>query len=150
MKISTKGRYALEAITDLAIHAGMNYESIRSIAERRRMSDNYLEQIFLLLRKAGVVESVRGPQGGYRIARELESITAGDVLHAVEGRMAPVHCLDSTLGEEPCKKEDRCVTRRIWLRMMLEMDAVLGQVTIADLAEAVKHDDAFPALDFSI
>ena len=150
MKISTKGRYALEAITDLAIHAGMQYESIRSIAGRRRMSDNYLEQIFLLLRKAGLVESVRGPQGGYRIAREPADITAGDVLHAVEGRMAPVHCLDRTPGEEPCKNEDQCVTRKIWRRMMLEMDAVLDQVTLSDLAEAVKRDEALPALDFSI
>lgn len=150
MKISTKGRYALEAITDLAIHAGMNYESIRSIAERRRLSDNYLEQIFLLLRKAGVVESIRGPQGGYRIAREPSRITAGDVLHAVEGRMAPVLCLDDEGAEKPCGKESRCVTRKVWCKMMLAMDAVLGQVTIADLAEAVRLEDAFPALDFSI
>ena len=150
MKISTKGRYALEAITDLANHAGMNYESIRSIAERRGLSDNYLEQIFLLLRKAGVVESVRGPQGGYRITREPSLITAGDVLHAVEGRMAPVLCLDDEAAEKPCGKENRCVTRKVWCKMMLAMDAVLGQVTIADLAEAVRREDAFPALDFSI
>jgi Rrf2 family cysteine metabolism transcriptional repressor len=150
MKISTKGRYALEAVTDLAIHAGMNYESIRSIAERRRLSDNYLEQIFLLLRKAGVVESIRGPQGGYRIVREPSLITAGDVLHAVEGRMAPVLCLDDGATEKPCGKEGRCVTRKVWCKMMLAMDAVLGQVTIADLAEAVRQEDAFPALDFSI
>jgi Rrf2 family transcriptional regulator, cysteine metabolism repressor len=150
MKISTKGRYALEAVTDLAIHAGMDFESIRSIAERRRLSDNYLEQIFLSLGKAGIVESIRGPQGGYRITREPADITAGEVLHAVEGRMAPVHCLDGTRDEVPCGNETRCVTRKVWHRMMLEMDTVLGQVTIADLAEAVKREDAVPALDFSI
>jgi Rrf2 family protein len=150
MKISTKGRYALEAVTDLVIHAGTNYESIRSIADRRKLSDNYLEQIFLLLGKAGIVESVRGPQGGYRISRESASITAGDILHAVEGRMAPVHCLDNIPDDAPCGFENRCVTRKLWHSMMMEMDAVLGNVTIADLADAVKSEDAFPALDFII
>ena len=87
MKISTKGRYALEAVTDLVLHAGDQYGSIRGIAQRRGLSDNYLEQLFLQLRRAGLVESVRGPQGGYRLARDPSAVSAGDVLRAAEGSL---------------------------------------------------------------
>ena len=150
MKISTKGRYALEAVTDLVLHAGAQYESIRNIAERRGLSENYLEQIFLLLRKSGIVESVRGPQGGYRIAMAPELISAGSILHAVEGQMAPVQCLATDENKEACDREDRCVTRRVWNRMMLEMNAILDEVTIGKLVEAVRKDEQTPVLDFCI
>ena len=150
MKISTKGRYALEAVTDLTLHAGMQFESIRGIAERRSLSENYLEQIFILLRHAGIVESVRGPQGGYRITRDPDLITAGDVLHAVEGQMAPVLCLASDDESGLCEREARCVTRKVWQTMMREMDLVLNQVTIGKLAEAVRTEQLIPVSDYII
>ncbi len=150
MKISTKGRYALEAITDLMLHAGTAYSSIRGIAERRHLSDNYLEQIFLLLRKAGLVESIRGPQGGYRLARDPSSMTAGEVIRAVESQMTPVGCLSTEGGDHTCVRESECVTRRVWSRMMHEMNQVLDRVTLDDLAKAVQCEQKAPSLDFCI
>ncbi len=152
MKISTKGRYALEAVTDLALHAGDQYGSIRGIAQRRGLSDNYLEQLFLQLRRAGLVESVRGPQGGYRLARDAAQVTAGDVLRAAEGSLSPVECLTPAEGEH-CAREAQCVTRGIWQRLASEMDEVLDRISIAVLVGAVRDEqvrESEPFVDYCI
>ncbi len=152
MKISTKGRYALEAVTDLALYAGDQYGSIRGIAQRRGLSDNYLEQLFLQLRRAGLVESVRGPQGGYRLARDASQVTAGDVLRAAEGNLSPVDCLSPVEGGH-CAREAQCVTRSIWQRLAHEMDEVLDRISIGALVEAVRLEqdrETEPFADYCI
>lgn len=113
MKISTKGIYALEVAVDLAIYADdENRVSIRSVAERRKLSEKYLERIVSMLKRAGIVKSTRGAYGGYCLAREPKDITVLDVLMAAEGDLAPVQCLtkDTDCGID-C---DTCATRSTW------------------------------------
>lgn len=149
MKMSTKGRYALEAVTDLAIHAGEGTESIRAISARRGLSDNYLEQIFLQLRKAGLLQSVRGPQGGYRLAKDPSEMTAWDIVSVVEERMSPVQC--PAPGEQgECGRGDHCASRIIWDGMFKELERTLRQVTVASLLAAVEHETQLGADDYCI
>lgn len=135
MKISTKGRYALEAILDLAIYATSEYESVRNIAQRRNISENYLEQIFAGLRKKGIVQSIRGKQGGYRLARHTKDITAGEVIRALEGSLAPVACVSEDKCMQKCDRDDLCVTNILWQKMMNEINMAVDSVTIEDLVE---------------
>ncbi len=135
MKISTKGRYALEAILDLAVNSPNEYESVRNVAERRNISENYLEQIFSGLRKKGIVESIRGKQGGYRLARHAEDITAGEVIRALEGSLAPVACVSGGECKQKCDRYDLCVTNILWQKMMNEINTAVDSVTIKDLVE---------------
>ena len=134
MKISTKGQYALEALMDLQLHAVDGQESLRNIAARRGISEHYLEQIFTLLRKAGIVESIRGAQGGYRLAREPYNITAGEIIRSAEGSLYPVKCVGSK-GEDKtcCPMLDRCVTRPLWAKIAFEIDSVVDGVTLEEL-----------------
>ena len=149
MKISTKGRYALEAVTDLALHAGNNTESVRAISARRGLSDNYLEQIFLMLRKAGLLESIRGPQGGYRLAVAPQNLSAWDILSVVEDRMSPVECpAPGQAGD--CGRGDRCATRSVWDGMLRELERSLRQVSVADLMAAVEQEKRLQADEFYI
>jgi Rrf2 family cysteine metabolism transcriptional repressor len=141
MRISTKGRYAVEALTDLVLNHGTDFDSIREIAERRHISENYLEQIFLLLRKAGIVESVRGAQGGYRIAKEPDEISISDIVYAVEGDFSPVPCLSAEVKEETCDREKVCVTRSVWKRLMDEMESCLDSVNLASLVECIHTEE---------
>ena len=107
MKISTKGRYALRLMLDLALHDSDAPVRIKDIAARQDISDKYLEQIISSLNKAGYVKSIRGPQGGYKLARDPESYTVGMILRLTEGSLAPVACLDDEVNT--C---DRCWMRR--------------------------------------
>ena len=137
MKISTKGQFALEALIDLQLHAVDGQESLKNIAVRRGISEHYLEQIFALLRKAGIVESIRGAQGGYRLAREPRSITAGEIIRSAEGPLYPVKCVGSkTEDENLCPMIDRCVTRPLWARITAEIDSVIDGVTLLDLMDS--------------
>jgi Rrf2 family protein len=133
MKISTKGRYALEAVVDLACHSDERLESLKNIAQRLGKSKNYLEQLFIQLRKAGVVESIRGAQGGYRLAKHPQDITVGDVVRPVEGSLLPVHCLKESEGGLPCENELFCPTISVWAKVGEEINQIMEQVTIQDL-----------------
>jgi Rrf2 family cysteine metabolism transcriptional repressor len=101
MKISTKGRYGLEALVALALHQGEGPVSLKSISERCGLSEAYILQIFLVLRRAGIVTSTRGAQGGYMLSREPLQITAGEVLVALEGPLSPVSC---KIGRASCRE----------------------------------------------
>ena len=133
MRISTKGQYALEAVLDLAHHSKDSLESLKNIAQRLDKSKNYLEQLFVQLRKAGVVESVRGAQGGYRLAKKPEEITAGDVVRPVEGSLQPVYCLEDPSSCTICMKGHICPTMDLWRKVGEEIEMVLDQITIQDL-----------------
>lgn len=136
MKVSTKGRYAIEAIVDLSIHSRQNLENLKNISDRLDISKNYLEQIFVSLKKNKIVDSVRGPKGGYKLARDAKHITAGDVIRAVEGSLTPVNCVKEEKCNHPCGSYETCVTRVLWENMMNTINKVTDEITINDLAEA--------------
>lgn len=132
MLVSTKGRYALRAVVDIAENSTAHRVSLRSVAERQSISDKYLEAIVKPLVMAGVLTSVRGKNGGYQLARPANEITAGDVIRAVEGDIAPIPC--SNPEGERCQRESSCRTARFWTGLENVVDSYLGSVTIADLA----------------
>lgn len=149
MKISTKGRYGLEALVDLAIHGADEYINLKSIAERQGFSDNYLEQLFGSLKRNGLVESIRGAQGGYKLSRNAGEITVKQVLNALEGPLALVDCIVED-KEVRCDKFDCCVTRVLWQRAMDELDAVTDAITLADLVECSKKSTKTVNLEYYI
>lgn len=134
MKISTKGRYALRLMLDLAMYSeGGELIRIRSIAQRQEISEKYLEQIISTLNHAGFVKSVRGAQGGYRLAREPKEYTVGMILRLTEGSLAPVACLDDEINE--CERVNQCATLEVWERLKKAIDEVVDNITLQDLVE---------------
>ncbi len=115
MKISTKGRYALRLMLDLALNNTGEYITIKSIAARQNISEKYLEQIISLLNRAGYVKSIRGAQGGYRLARDPGEYTVGMILRLTEGSLAPVECVDEETGN--CNRNNGCVTKEVWAEL---------------------------------
>ena len=112
MKISTRGRYALRMMLDMALADSGKPVRVKEIAERQEISEKYMEQIMSILNKAGFVRSVRGPQGGYFLTRKPEEYTVGMILRLTEGSLSPVDCLDE--GSENCPRQESCVTFILW------------------------------------
>ena len=112
MKISTKGRYALRMLIDLASHRDEGFVSLKDIAERQDISKKYLEQIVPMLNKDGILRTNRGNRGGYQLAKQPADITVGDILRSTEGNLAPVSCLEFEPNE--CPRMDECATLYIW------------------------------------
>lgn len=131
MKISTKGRYALRLMLDIAVNDAVEPVRLKDTAERQAISVKYLEQIISLLVRAGYVKSIRGPQGGYRLAKKPSEYTVGMILRQVEGNMVPVACLDN--GAVDCERQGGCVTIRIWKELDAAIRSVLDKYTLADL-----------------
>ena len=131
MKLSTKGRYGLRAMIDLAQYSGDAPVSIISISERQDISERYLEQLVALLRKAGLVRSIRGAGGGYVLAKE---ISVGDILRALEGSLEPVECpgLDPAGG---CKSADSCVSKYVWKRINESISRTVDEIMLDQLVE---------------
>ena len=136
MKLSTKGRYGVTAMYDLAMNCQGGPISLKSIAQRQEISEHYLEKLMNQLRIAGLVKSIRGVQGGYVLAKPETEITVGDIIRVLEGPIAPVDCLLSDQeNNEYCDKADSCVTRNIWLRVAASIAGVLDGITLADLSK---------------
>ena len=135
MKISTKGRYALRLMLDLAQQPPTEYVSIKSVATRQGLSEKYLEQIIKMLSKSGLVESTRGKSGGYRLTRTPESYTVGEILRVTEGSLAPVSCLEE---EHHCENCDDCVTYEIWQNVLDAINEVVDSITLSYLVEKQK------------
>ncbi len=135
MKISTKGRYALRLMLDLAQQPPAEYVSIKSVATRQGISEKYLEQIIKLLSKGGLVESTRGKSGGYRLTRAPEQYTVGEILRVTEGSLAPVSCLEE---DHHCENCDDCVTYEIWQNVLDAINEVVDSITLAYLVEKQK------------
>lgn len=136
MRVSTRGRYALRAMIDLAQHDSQGPVARQDIADRQEISADYLAQIFMPLQAAGLVEGVKGPGGGYRLARDPARLRAGDVFRAAEGPVAVVHCTLPCPDEGPeCSRVDRCVTHLLWNRVSDAVTEVLDSVTLRDLAD---------------
>ena len=131
MKISTKGRYALRLMIDVAIHQNEGYVALRDAAQRQGISVKYLEQIAGMLSKAGMLLSGRGPQGGYRLAKAPESYTVGSILRLTEGDLAPVACLGGL--EKRCERSDACATLDFWTGLYAAVNAYVDRFTLADL-----------------
>ena len=134
MLISTKGRYALRVMVDLALHKDGNYIPLNDIAERQNISEKYLESIVASLSKAGIVDSVRGKGGGYRLTNDLYSYTVARVLNATEGSVAPVACIAKDGGVD-CERRDVCPTLSMWQDLKKVVDNYFENVTVKDLAE---------------
>lgn len=131
MKISTKGRYALRLMMDLAVHSGSSPVRIKDIALRQGISDKYLEQIISNLNKAGYVKSIRGPQGGYQLSKPPVDYTVGMILRLTEGSLAPVACMEDVANT--CDKMQGCATLKLWVRLDEAIKGVVDNVTLADL-----------------
>ena len=130
MKISTKGRYALRLMLDLALSDPGVPVPLRDVAQRQDISDKYLEQIVTPLSRAGLVRSVRGAGGGYLLTRDPAEYTVGEILRPLEGSLAPVSCVD---GSECCCRADQCVTREVWREIQQAVTGVVDHITLADL-----------------
>ena len=134
MKLSTKGRYGLRAMIDLADYSEKMPQSIANIAARQSISDSYLEQLMAKLKKAGLIESIRGSQGGYVLARESSSISVGDILRALEGDLSPVKCA-GIKGESGCSGSGSCVTRNVWKRIDDSIQSAVDSIYLNELVE---------------
>ncbi|MDD6325240.1 MAG: Rrf2 family transcriptional regulator [Lachnospiraceae bacterium] len=140
MKISTKGKYGLRAMIDLAQYSEQEAVSISSIAQRQKISESYLEQLVAKLKKAGLVVSTRGAAGGYRLARSASEISVGDVLRALEGDVRAVICTAQT--EEGCEGEELCVTKYVWQRINESIEKTVDEMMLDQLvAESRKAQE---------
>ena len=141
MRISTKGRYAIKLMLDLATNDNGEPIRLKDVARRQEISEKYLEQIISVLNKAGFVRSIRGPQGGYVLSKRPEEYTVGMILRLTEGSLAPVECAEKESGA--CEREDDCVTLILWKKLNDAINGVVDHVTLADLLEwqAAKAND---------
>lgn len=133
MKLSTKGRYGLKAMFQLAISENDGPVPLKQIAEKQNLSESYLEQLFSTLRKDGLLNSVRGAQGGYLLARAPEDITVGHILRSLEGELSPSDCIIE--GEIDCERETICVTKNVWIKIKRSIDEVVDSITLRDMIE---------------
>ena len=131
MKLSTKGRYGIKAMVDLAIHYGGEPVSIKSISERQSISEYYLEQLFSLLRKSGLINSIRGAKGGYVLSTTPKGITVADIMEVLEGPIEISNCLD----EKSCNNIDCCATRLLWVKIKNSIDNVTKSTTLQDILD---------------
>lgn len=136
MKISTRGRYALRLMLDLAQQDPDQYITIKSIAERQQISRKYLEQIIPSLSRAGYVKSIRGAQGGYRLTRAPKDYTVGMILRLIEGSLVPVACMEDESNQ--CARCDSCLTLEVWKQLDEAISGVIDHITLADLLNKKK------------
>jgi Rrf2 family protein len=134
MKLSTKGRYGLRAMIDLADYSEEAPQSIANIAARQSISDSYLEQLMAKLKKAGLIESIRGAQGGYVLAKPMDAISVGDILRALEGDLSPVKCA-GLKGESQCMESGNCVTRNVWKKIDDSIQNAVDSIFLKELVE---------------
>lgn len=130
MKLSTKGRYALRLMLDIALQPGEEPVSLRDAAQRQDISVKYLEQLAPSLTRAGLLRSIRGSSGGYLLTREPAAYTVGEILRAAEGELVPVEC---SRDGSCCRRADRCVTVEVWRDISQAIDAVVDRWTLGDL-----------------
>lgn len=133
MKISTKGRYALRMLLDLALHHEEGFVSLKEIAERQNISKKYLEQIVPLLNKSGILKTNRGNKGGYMLTCNAADVTVGDILRATEGTLAPVACLEFEPNE--CPRAAECSTLYVWEGLYKSITSYLDGITLQDIID---------------
>lgn len=131
MKLSTKGRYGVKAMVDLAIRYGGEPISIKCISERQKISEYYLEQLFLPLRKANLIKSIRGAQGGYILNRAPEDVTIAEIIYVLEGPIEISDCIEGV----SCNNIDCCATRLLWEKIKNSIDSVMEATTLKDIVD---------------
>ena len=147
MRISTKGRYGLRAAIDGAVNGGRQAVPISEIAERQQLSESYLEQLMGKLRKADIVKSVRGAQGGYILAKQPSEISVGDILRSIEGDLRPVDCL-SFKDDRKCSNGEVCATKFVWEKINESINETVDSITLQDiLNQNLKKNADEPACD---
>ena len=137
LKITTKGRYGLRALIDLARYSEIEPVSINSIATRQGISERYLEQLMTLLKKAGIIKSIRGAGGGYVLAKDISDISVGDVLRALEGTLESVDCTGFS-QEDSCEAAGGCVTKYVWKRINESINQTVNEISLKQLVEESK------------
>jgi Rrf2 family cysteine metabolism transcriptional repressor len=137
MKLSTKGRYGLRAMLELAYNAEEGPRTIHAIAEKQEISERYLEQLLIPLKQSGLVKSVRGSQGGYILGRAPQEISVGDIVRVLEGPLSPVDCV-SEQNPDDCKRAGICVTRPIWTKVRDCIAEVLDSYSLQDLVNEAR------------
>lgn len=141
MKISTKGRYALRMLVDLAEHGNEGYVALKDIASRQEISKKYLEQIVSMLNKPGILKTNRGYQGGYQLAKAPDNYTVGDILRITEGGLAPVSCLEQE--ENLCERSSNCPMLFVWEGLYKTINEYLDGITLQDILDNKKNADSF-------
>jgi len=143
LKLSTKGQYGVRAMFEVAKNYGRGTTTIKEIAERQDVSVSYLEQLLNKLRRAGIIESVKGPGGGYVLEREPSEVSIGDILRVLEGPVAITSCLDPSA--DGCSRVDSCVTRMLWKSLGERIEGFLDQITLQELIQEEKRILDIPA-----
>lgn len=139
MRVSTKGRYAIRLMLDIAQHSNGENVSLKDVSKRQNISLKYLEQIVTILSKAGFLKSQRGAQGGYKMLRSPEKYTIGDILRVTEGEMAPVSCLEDEVNQ--CPRVNQCPTIKFWTGLYNIINEYIDGTTIADLMNEAREED---------
>lgn len=134
MMLSTKGKYGLQAVLDLALHSEESAVPLNDIAKRQDISISYLEQLMAKLRKAEIVNSIRGAQGGYVLAKSPSDISVGEILRALEGNLNPIKCNELS-GEKGCSSADSCVTKFVWKRISDSINDTVNKMLLSELVE---------------
>jgi Rrf2 family protein len=137
LKLSTKGRYGLKAMFELALNQDDGPVPLKHIAQNQNLSEQYLEQIFSKLRKAGLIKSIRGAQGGYLLARDADDITVGNIIRILDGPIAPSDCVLEK--ETECKRSGHCVTQVVWERIKESVDTVIDSITLQNMVDDHKN-----------
>ena len=137
MKISTKGRYALRMLVDLAEHQNCGFVALKDIAERQNLSKKYLEQIIPIFNKSDILKTTRGSQGGYMLSRSPDKYTVGEILRLTEGSLAPVECLNQDPIE--CERSGECATLPIWQGLNKVINEYLDSITLQDILDQQKE-----------
>lgn len=145
MKISTKARYSLRVMLDLAQHREQGYIPLKTIAQRQGISKRYLDQIMMLLNRTDYLKTTRGAQGGYKLAKTPDRYTLGDILRLTEGGFAPLACIEN--GGEECDRYDSCMARGAWQGLEQVMAEYLDNLTLQDILD--RYGGNVPS-DFSI
>jgi len=135
MKISTKGRYALRLMVDLAEHKDSGFIALKDVAKRQNISKKYLEQIVPVLNGAGLLTTNRGNRGGYKLAKEPKEYTVGDILRITEGSIAPVSCLESDVNS--CERKNFCQTLYVWEGLYKVVNEYLDSITVQDIVDRI-------------
>ena len=139
MKLSTKSEYGLRAMLNIAMNGSGGATSIANISKKEGISVAYLEQLLNKLRREGLIESIRGPKGGYLLSKDTGSITVGDIVKTLEGSLYPAHCVAAQKGSQGiCKKSNGCVPKLVWLKLAKTISDCLDSITLAELCNEAK------------
>ncbi len=147
MKISTKGRYGVRILLDLALHDADAPRQLRDIAESQQISEKYISRLIIDLRRAGMVRSIRGAGGGFRIAKAPEELTLLDIVEVMEG---PLSIVDCVRAPDECRRNETCATREIWSKLNTEIRDSMRKITLREILDACSQNPASSYLDYCI